>query len=86
MTRNEDEEAKCEGWAVFECDDGKLYIQRIDDMPMTMACIGEPYHGPGTLFDNDEAARSWVRKRANDGALHAITALTIAQPGGYTNP
>ena len=80
-----DHQAKREGWTVFGQvggpHDGKLRIQRIDDMQSVQYELQEEYKndysGPDTMFDSDEAAIRYVRKAAKAGEKHAILALEL---------
>jgi hypothetical protein len=60
--------AKREGWSLFECDDGRLRIQRLDF----------PYDSTGRpidpLFDSDESAVQFVKDLADTGSsFHQVT-------------
>lgn len=62
-----DTQAKREGWALFECDDGKTRIQRLDD-PQS---VDESYPAE-PVFDSDEAAIAFVQaKAAEDSPMHS---------------
>ena len=67
-----DDAAKREGWAVFECDDGVLRIQRLDtpqdafqDLPF------EP------MWKSDDDAISYVTKQASAGSELHKAALAL---------
>jgi len=59
-----------EGWAVFECDDGRLRIQRLDS-PQD-ARPSNPFE---PMFPSDIAALQYVRKRAAEGSQYHREAL-----------
>src|SRR5215216_1722210 len=61
-----DDAAMREGWAVFECDDGALRIQRLDS----------PEAG-GPVFISDAAARAFVVERASKGSAMHQDALRL---------
>jgi hypothetical protein len=64
-----------EGWNVFYCDDKKHRIQRIDYPPDHFLWNeGDPID---PIFNSDDEAIAFVRKRAAEGAEHALLALEL---------
>jgi hypothetical protein len=68
----DDYDAKREGWALFECDDGALRIQRLDD---PQSCGEEfPAEPP---FANDGEAVAHVSRRAGEGSAMHLRAMML---------
>jgi len=72
MSKYYDDAAKREGWALFECDNGKLQIQRLDtpqdafpDLPF------EP------MWESGGDAIAHVEERANTGSEMHKAALAL---------
>jgi hypothetical protein len=68
----DDYDAKREGWALFECDDGTLQLQRVD-VPSDV----DPALPSDPLFVSDEAAMEYVKARAAQGSELHIAALAL---------
>jgi hypothetical protein len=68
----DDYDAKLEGWALFECDDGALRIQRLDD---PQSC-GDEFPAEA-LFANDGEAIAHVSKRAGEGSALHLRAMML---------
>jgi hypothetical protein len=62
-----DAQAKDEGWAVFTCDDRKLYIQKLDD----------DVDGGNVLFKTDAGAIRFVKRQAEKGSKPHVAALRL---------
>ena len=67
-----DDDAKREGWALFECDDGYLRLQVLD-CPRDV----DPSYPDHPLFDSDDAAIAHVRNQAAKGSSMHAAALAL---------
>jgi hypothetical protein len=72
MSMYDDNAAKHEGWALFECDDGLLRLQRLD---CPSDAIPELPMQP--LFKSDDKAMEYVKTRAASGSENHIAALAL---------
>ena len=75
-SHTDDYDAKLDGWAIFECDDGALRIQRLDDPRAFKESMPE-----APLFDSDAHAIAHVRKRASEGSEMHLRAMMLHNTG-----
>lgn len=64
--------AMLEGWALFECDDGILRIQRLDCPNEAIDTLPEQ-----PMFDNDDKAIEYVSTKAREGSEMHRAALKL---------
>jgi hypothetical protein len=68
----DDYDAKREGWALFECDDGALRIQRLDDPRAFAADMPD-----APIFASDADAIAYVLRRAGEGSAMHMRAMLL---------